>query len=93
MMDKSMYKALAALYKEYEGRVQAISDEIDKRVREIDPEGKVCDFISPMHWVQLYADKPSEGAKFTHESDTGTKFYDSWFDGVMFVEMIENDKG
>lgn len=88
-----MYKELAALYKEYETKVNALREEINKRLREIDPERKVCDLISPMHWVQLYADKPSEGAEYSFTSDTGTKFYDSWVDGVMFVEMIENDKG
>lgn len=88
-----MYKELAALYKEYELKVNALREEINKRLREIDPEKKVCDFISPNRWVQLYVDKPSEGAVYTFTSDTGTKFYDSWVDGVMFVEMIENDKG
>lgn len=88
-----MYKELAALYKEYELKVNALREEINKRLREIDPEGKVCDFISPNRWVQLYVDKPSEGAVYTFTSDTGTKFYDSRVDGVMFVEMIENDKG
>lgn len=88
-----MYKELAALYKEYELKVNELREEINKRVREIDPERKVCDFISLNRWVQLYVDKPSEGAVYTFTSDTGTKFYDSWVDGVMFVEMIENDKG
>jgi hypothetical protein len=87
-----MYKELAALYKEFEAEVEALAERINARVREIDPERKVCDFISPSRWVQLYADKPSEGAKYSFTSDTGTKFYDSWVDGVQFVEMIENDK-
>lgn len=88
-----MYKELAALYKEYELKVNELREEINKRVREIDPERKVCDFISLNRWVQLYTDKPSEGAVHSHTSDiTGTKFYDSWVDGVMFVEMVEDDK-
>ncbi len=87
-----MYKELAALYKEYESKVNALREEINKRVREIDPERKVCDFIVLNSWVQLYVDEPIEGAEYTFTSDTGTKFYDSWFDGVMFVEMIKNGK-
>lgn len=91
-MDKSMYKALAALYKEYEPRVQAISDEIDKRLAEIAPKGSVCSFINVNPWVQLYADKPSEGAVFSFEGDDETKYYDIMVDGVLFVEMIaKND--
>jgi hypothetical protein len=88
-----MYKELAALYKEFEAEVEALAERINARVREIDPEGKVCDFISNGSWVQLYVDEPSEGAAYNFTGDTGTKFYNAYVDGVRFVEMIENDKG
>lgn len=87
-----MYKELAAVYKEFEAEAEALAKRIRARVREVDPEGKVCDLITLNPWVQLYTDKPSEGAEFSFEGDDGTKYYDTTYDGVMFVEMIENDK-
>ena len=41
-----MYKELAALYKEYEAKAQALYDESEERLREIDPEGKVVTLLS-----------------------------------------------
>ena len=91
-MDKSMYKALAALYKEYEPLVRALSDEIKERLAEMGLRDRVIPFISFGDWVQLYTDKPSEGAEFSFEGDDdGTKFYETSVDGVRFVEMIEKD--
>lgn len=90
-MDKSMYSALAALYKEYEPRARALSDEIKERLAEIGLMDRICPFISVSDWVQLYTDKPSEGAEFTFEGDDGTKFYETAYDGVRFVEMVEKN--
>lgn len=92
-MDKSLYRALAALYKEYEPRVRALSDEIKERLAEMGLRDRVIPFISFSDWVQLYVDKPSEGAKFTFEDDEddGTKFYETAYDGVRFVEMVEKN--
>lgn len=87
-----MYKELAAVYKEFRPEVEALAKRINARVREVDPEGKVCDIFNYCPWVQLYVDKPSEGAEFNFEGDD-TKYYETTYDGVRFVEMVEaNDK-
>lgn len=87
-----MYKELATIYKEFEAEAEALAKRIKARVREVDPEGKVCDFINYCPWVQLYVNEPSEGAEFSFEGDDGTKYYDTTYDGVRFVEMVEDDK-
>lgn len=87
-----MYKELATIYKEFEAEAEALAKRIKARVREVDPEGKVCDIILFNPWVQLYVNEPSEGAEFSFEGDDGTKYYDTTYDGVRFVEMVEDDK-
>lgn len=89
-MDKSMYKALAALYKEYKLKVNALREEVNKRMCEIVPEVKVRDFINYCSRVQLFVDKPSDGAEFFGVL-YGIETYHIKVDDVLFVETIEKN--
>lgn len=85
-----MYKDLVALYKEYEGRIVALHEEIEDRLRGIDPGRKACNFIDYAPWVQVQVDEPTGELSFIGED--GTEYYHTTFDGVKVVEMLRRDK-
>lgn len=94
------YPALVELYKEYKDRANALYKEFEARINAIDPNydpeagyqpnslnSKVSNIFSYWTGLQVYPDKPSEGAKLGHESDDSV-FYTTYVDGVEFTECV-----
>ena len=88
------YPELAKLYKEYKCKADALYDEfqakVDDIISETDDKIYVSNMFNHSDYIQVYPDKPSDGAIYSFSNDS-SEYYVAMYDGVEISECVRKE--